>query len=167
MNLLQIAGHLAADPETRFTPNGQKVTTFRTAVNGKKGGKEFTMWWRVTVWGENRLLPYLKKGSAVIVVGEMHKPEIYTDKEGRPQVSLEMTAEVVRFSPFGKGERTGEQQQQGNMGYGTNSGYNGGSTPQSYANQSATGGFESNEQPSYQSFGQFNSDFKDDEEIPF
>lgn len=161
MNLLQLAGHLAADPETRFTPNGQKVSTFRLAINGKKAGKEFTMWWRITVWGDHRLMPYLKKGSAIIVAGEMHKPEIYTDKEGRPQVSLEMTAEVIRFSPFGKGDRPGDQQ--GNAGQ---AGYQGGQTPQGAYAGAATVNLDSNE-PAYQSFNQFSSDFKDDEEIPF
>ena len=157
MNLLQLAGHLGSDPETRFTPNGQKVTTFRLAINGKKAGKEFTMWWRITVWGEHRLLPYLKKGSAVIVAGEMQKPEIYTDKEGRPQVSLEMTAEVIRFSPFGKNERSGEQAQSGANSYGSYA------TP---STQAAYAGVESGE-ASFGGFNQFGSDFKEDEEIPF
>lgn len=112
MNLLQIAGHLGKDPETRFTPSGQKVTTFSVAVNYRKGGKEeSTLWVRVTIWGErfDKLISYLKKGSAVIVVGEMHPPAVYTDKEGRPQVSVEMTADVIRFSPFGKGDREESQ----------------------------------------------------------
>ena len=57
------------------------------------------------------MMTYLKKGSAVVVVGEIGPPQIYTDREGKPQVSLEITAEIIRFSPFGKPDR-GEQQQQ-------------------------------------------------------
>jgi single-strand DNA-binding protein len=112
MNILQIAGHLARDPEKRFTASGQQVTTFTVGVNYRKGGKEeSTMWIRVTVWGDrfDKLISYLKKGSAVIVVGEMHPPAMYTDKEGRQQISLEMTADMVKFSPFGKPERSGEE----------------------------------------------------------
>lgn len=103
MNFLQIFGRLGADPETRFTSNGQKVTTFRVACNVRKGGKDETMWWRVTVWGErfDKMIAYLKKGSAVIVMGTMAKPEIYTSRDGTSQVSLEMTAETIHFSPFG------------------------------------------------------------------
>src|SRR5947207_3344753 len=102
MNFLWIAGHLGADVETRFTQSGQKIVTFRMAVNIRKGGKEDTIWWKITIWGDrfDRLLPYLKKGSGVIVAGEMSKPEIYTDKEGRPQVSMDLTAEYIRFNPF-------------------------------------------------------------------
>lgn len=144
MNIIEIFGHLGADPEVRVTPNGTKVTTLRVACNSKKSGKEETMWWRVTLWGTqfDKMMTYLKKGSAVIVVGEMTKPEIYNDKEGRPQVSLQMTAEMIRFSPFGTGR--GERSESG-------------STQQYQAKES--GG---NEFASYGATTQ-----NDDEEMPF
>lgn len=111
MIIIEIAGHLGADPEVRFTPGGQKVTTLRVATNTRKSGKDETVWWRVTIWGErfDKMMPYLKKGSAIIVIGEMSKPEIYTDKEGRPQISLDLTAEMIRFSPFGRTDRSGQE----------------------------------------------------------
>lgn len=112
MIIIEIAGHLGADPEVRYTPGGQKVTSIRVATNTRKSGKEETVWWRVTIWGDrfDKMMPYLKKGSAIIVIGEMSKPEIYTDKEGRPQVSLDITAEMIRFSPFGRTDRSGQEQ---------------------------------------------------------
>lgn len=111
MNFIHIAGHLGADPETRFTPSGKKVTTLRVATRTRKGGNDDTIWWRVTIWGDqfDKLLPYLKKGSAVIVFGEMQKPDIFTDREGKPQISLEITASSIQFSPFGKPDREGQQ----------------------------------------------------------
>lgn len=118
MNIIQIMGNLGADPETRFTPSGQKVTNLRVATTVRKGGKEVTEWYRVTLWGDrfDKMLPYLKKGSSIIVVGELNKTEIYNDREGHPQVSLEITAEFLRFSPFGKGgEKPARDQQQENM----------------------------------------------------
>lgn len=110
MQIIQIAGRLGRDVETRFTPSGQKVSTMTVAVNIRKAGKEETVWWRVTLWGDrfDKLMPYLTKGHAVIVVGEVGKPEIWTDKDGRPQVSLEITGEIVRFSPFGNPDRKPE-----------------------------------------------------------
>lgn len=113
MNLLQIAGHLGADPEERFTSGGQKVTNLRLATQSRKGGQDVTMWWRVTVWGDrfDKMMPHLKKGSPLIVVGEMTKPEIYTDKEGKPQASLEMVADMIRFSPFGRASGDKDQAQ--------------------------------------------------------
>lgn len=107
-----IAGHIGKDPETRFTSSGQKVTSFSVATNQRKGKEDVTVWVRVTVWGDrfDKLLPYLKKGSGVVVSGRMNPPSSYTDKEGRTQISLEMTAEMIEFSPFGKTDRPGEGQ---------------------------------------------------------
>lgn len=110
MNTITVIGHLGADPVTRFTASGQKVTTFNVATNARKGGNDVTIWFRITVWGDrfDKMISYLKKGSAIIVIGELQKPEIWTDKEGRPQITLEVTAEMLRFSPLGK-ERQGQE----------------------------------------------------------
>jgi single-strand DNA-binding protein len=116
MNFLNLAGHLGADPETRFTSNGKKVTTLRLATRSRRGkNNDETIWWRVTVWGEtyDAMLPHLKKGSAIMVCGEMHKPEIFTDRDGKPQVSMEITASYIQFSPFGK--PAGTQQASGSQ----------------------------------------------------
>ena len=106
MNFIHIAGHLGADPEVRFTSTGKKVTTLKVATKGRKGknGEDQTIWWRVTIWGEqfDKMIPFFKKGSAVMVYGDVHKPEIFTDREGKPQVSLDITAVHIEFSPFGK-----------------------------------------------------------------
>ncbi len=110
MNIIHIAGRLGADPEVRFTSNGQKVTTFRVATNSRKSGKDETIWWRVTVWGDQneKMISFLKKGSAVIIVGEFHKPEIFTDRDGKAQISMSMTASNVMFSPFGRSDKQAE-----------------------------------------------------------
>jgi len=104
MNFIQIAGHLGADPEERFTQGGKKVTTMRVATKSRKGGQDVTIWWRVTIWDDQfkNMLPHLKKGSALMAFGEVQKPEIYNDREGKPQISLELTAVHLQFSPFGK-----------------------------------------------------------------
>lgn len=115
MNQTTIAGHLGADPEVRFTSSGQKVTTLRVAARARRSGKDETIWWKVTIWGEqfDKMIPYLKKGSPVIVVGEMNKPEIFTDREGRPQVSMSITASDLLFSPFGRPDQPGGEMRQG------------------------------------------------------
>lgn len=142
MIVVQIAGRLGKDAETRFTPSGQKVTTLTLATNIRKGKEDVTVWWRVTIWGDryDKMAPYFKKGTALIVIGDMHKPEIWTDKEGRPQVSMDMTAEIVRFSPFGgSGERTQEGANAGNQ-----------ASPSGYAaSNNNTGYAASNNSPGY------------------
>lgn len=113
MNFIHIAGNLGADPEVRFTSSGKKVTTFKVATRSRRGknNEDVTIWWRVTVWGDqyDKMISFLKKGSAVVVYGDLHKPEIFTDREGKPQVSLEITAAHLEFSPFGKPSGGGSQ----------------------------------------------------------
>ena len=110
MNHILIAGHLGADPEVRFTSGGQKVTTLRVACNSRRGGKDETTWYRVTIWGEqfDKMISYLKKGSPVMAAGELSKPEIYNDKEGKPQLSLNVVASNLMFSPFGRADKDGQ-----------------------------------------------------------
>jgi len=129
MNQAMIAGHLGADPEVRFTSSGQKVTTLRVAARVRRGGKDETIWWRVSVWGEqfDKMIPYFKKGSPIIVFGELNKPEIFTDRDGRPQISMSMTALSLSFSPFGRPE-----------GSGSGSGHEGGEPAPSYAGAAAS-----------------------------
>lgn len=118
MFIVQIAGHLGKDPETRFTPSGQKVTSFNVATNHRKGKEDVTVWVRVTVWGDrlDKVLSYLKKGSGVIVIGKMNPPSSYVDKEGKTQFALEVTAEMIEFNPFGKGDRSQEGTANGDVG---------------------------------------------------
>lgn len=142
MIVVQIAGRLGKDAESRFTPSGQKVTTLTLAASVRKAGKEETVWWRVTIWGEryDKMVPYFKKGSALIVIGEMNKPEIWTDKEGRPQISLEITAEIVRFNPFGSSgsERSPQEAGTGIAGQASHTGYNSDSADFAASTQAGT-----------------------------
>lgn len=106
MNLVEIAGNLGADAEERFTSGGKRVITLRVATKIRQGKEDVTLWWRVSIWGDryDKMLPYFKKGTGLIIIGDMGKPETYVDKEGKTQVSLSMTAEIIKFSPFGKGK---------------------------------------------------------------
>lgn len=120
MNQITMAGHLGSDPEVRFTSSGQKVTTLRVAARSRRGSNgDDTIWWRVTIWGEqfDKMIPYFKKGSPVVVFGELNKPEIFTDREGRPQISMNITAQNLSFSPFGRPDK---QQQVQNPSQGQN-----------------------------------------------
>lgn len=110
MILVEIAGFLGADPEERFTANGKRVISLRVATRVRHNGQDETVWWRVNIWGDrfDKMLPHLKKGSPVIVIGEMSKPETYTSRDGVMQVSLSMNAEMIKFSPFGKPDRPAE-----------------------------------------------------------
>lgn len=53
---ITIVGRLGRDPEMRYAPSGDAVTSFSVAVNDnyKKDDQkvERTIWFRVTVWGK-------------------------------------------------------------------------------------------------------------------
>lgn len=115
MNMIHLMGRLGAKPEKRVTPNGNKLTSFTLACNTRRGGKEETMWYKVTVWTSDfdKIIEYFDKGTAVVVVGELGKPETYTNKEGVTQISLPVTARYLGFSPYGRDERESNN----SMGY--------------------------------------------------
>jgi len=106
MNFVMVMGHLGGDPEERVTSGGQKVTTFNIASNTWRNGQDQTDWYRISIWGDSsiRILPHLKKGSGVIVTGTLHT-EIYTNRDGVPQISRNVTAEGIRFMPGGRSDR--------------------------------------------------------------
>ncbi|NMB55171.1 MAG: single-stranded DNA-binding protein [Leptolinea sp.] len=105
-----IAGNLGKDPEMRYTPSGQAVTSFNVATNRNytdANGQQVkeTIWFRVSVWGKQAESThnYLKKGSKVIVEGRLIAdpatggPRIYKRSDGSSGASFEITASNVRF----------------------------------------------------------------------
>lgn len=112
---ITLVGNLGSEPESRYLPAGDMVTTFSVAVNktwkdasGQTQSK--ATWFRVSAWrklGETAS-QYLKKGMKVLIVGEMQPARAYTDKNGQPAAQLELTADTIRFLDS-KGENGGEQ----------------------------------------------------------
>jgi single-strand DNA-binding protein len=110
---LIIIGNLGSNPEMRFTPNGDPVTTFSVATSRKYGEKDETTWFRVSVWGKQAesCNQYLHKGSKVLVEGRLKSnadgnPRVYERKDGTWSASYEITAESVRFlTPKGEDTR--------------------------------------------------------------
>lgn len=113
MNIMQIFGFVGKDVEKKLMPNGGVLYTLNVGVKSKKNKEEVTYWYRVNMWGETRwekLTPHLKKGSSVIVMGEFF-PSQYNNKDGEVVMNLEINAESIRFSPFGKAENKDGQPQ--------------------------------------------------------
>jgi single-strand DNA-binding protein len=105
-----LAGNLGRDPEMRYAPNGNPVTTFSVATNRQytnNNGENIkeTIWFRVSVWGKmaETCNQYLKKGSKVLVEGRLTAdpvsggPRIWQSKDGQSRASFEVTAQTVRF----------------------------------------------------------------------
>jgi single-strand DNA-binding protein len=111
-------GNLGREPEMRYTPNGQAVTSFSVATsrqytsNNGQTVKE-TIWFRVSAWGKQAetCSQYLHKGSKVLVEGRLSPdgntggPKTFTRKDGSVGASYDVTASTVRFlTPRGEGE---------------------------------------------------------------
>ena len=107
---LILVGNVGRDPEMRYTPSGQPVTSFSVATNRQytnnngESVKE-TVWFRVSAWGKTGEVcnQYLKKGSKVLVEGRLTAdpatggPRIWTGQDGSTRASFEITAQAVRF----------------------------------------------------------------------
>lgn len=107
---LIIVGNLGKDPEQRFTPSGQAVTSFNVATNRSyidNNGQQVkeTTWFRVSVWGKQSESCHnnLKAGSKVLVEGRLicdpatGGPRVYKKSDGSSGASFEVTASTVRF----------------------------------------------------------------------
>lgn len=110
VNKVILIGNLGADPELRYTPNGNRpVCSLRIATSevfkDKAGQKqEQTEWHRVTVWGDQaeNCNKYLAKGRSVYVEGRL-QTRSWDDKEGNKRYSTEVVAERVKFLGGGTG----------------------------------------------------------------
>jgi single-strand DNA-binding protein len=99
-----IVGNVGSDTDMRYTPSGDAVTTFSVAVNkswnDNSGTRQTkTTWYRVTTWRKLAEVVgmHVRKGSKVMVVGEMQPARAYLDRNGQAAASLELTANTVRF----------------------------------------------------------------------
>ncbi len=113
-----VVGRLGRDPEMRYSPSGDAVTSFNIATDRQytdsSGQRQKdTIWFRVSVWGKQAesCNTYLKKGKMVLVEGRLQAdpqsggPRLYKRQDGSQGASFEITANTVRLlSPRGEGE---------------------------------------------------------------
>lgn len=111
-----LIGNLGNDPESRKTPNGATVTSFRLAVNkqwasadGEK--REKVTWFKVTAWQKTAEIAanYLSKGRQVMVIGEVEEASTYTNKAGEAAATIEITAKEIKFLGGGQQDDGGPQ----------------------------------------------------------
>jgi single-strand DNA-binding protein len=118
---LIIVGNVGRDPEMRYTPSGQAVTSFSVASNRRytsSNGEQVneTIWFRVSAWGKQAEIcnQFLKKGSRVLIEGRLTPdkasggPRIWQKQDGTSAASFEVTAQTVRFlTTRGESEASG------------------------------------------------------------
>lgn len=103
LNKIMIIGNVGRDPEMRYTPSGNPVTSFSVATNrfynspeGEK--KKETEWFNIVTW--NKLAEtcnqYLTKGKQVYVEGRL-QTRTWEGQDGQKRTSVEIVASTVKF----------------------------------------------------------------------
>jgi len=106
LNKVFLIGNLTADPETRNTPSGTTVCTFRMATNriwnDKKSGErqQETEYHTVVTWGKlaDIASQYLTKGKMVFVEGRIHTRN-WEDSSGNKHYKTEIIAQNLQLGP--------------------------------------------------------------------
>ncbi len=114
VNKVILIGRLGADPEVRYTADGQPVASFRIATSGrwtdKNGNKqERTEWHRIVAFGKlaETCGEYLSKGRQVYIEGRL-QTRSYEDREGVKRYVTEIVAQSMQMlgpRPDGAGAR--------------------------------------------------------------
>ena len=103
LNKVMIIGNVGTDPEMRFTPSGNPVTTFRIATSrtfttSEGERKQETEWFTVVTW--NKLAEscnqFLSKGRRAYVEGKL-RTRTWDGKDGQKRTSVEIVADRVLF----------------------------------------------------------------------
>ena len=99
LNKVMFTGRLGMDPETRYTPQGSAITTFRVASNrrwrtAEGEDREEVEWFRVVAW--NKLgeicAQYLQKGSRVYIEGRLQTRSWDDQATGQKRFMTEVIA---------------------------------------------------------------------------
>jgi len=117
MHKITIIGHLGRDPEMRYTPEGQQVTTFSVASSRKyktAAGeqREETEWFNVSAWGKLAEIcnQYLGVGKQVYVEGRL-KTRTYQTQNGETRFSIDVTCNEIQFLGGGQGQPAAEDRE--------------------------------------------------------
>ena len=130
LNKVMIIGNLGSEPEMRFTPNGNPVTSFRIATNrmyttpdGER--KQETEWFSVVVWGKlaEQCNQFLTKGRLVYAEGRL-STRSWEGQDGQKRYRTEVVANQVSFldRQGGGGAPSAENREEGGSGGGATNG---------------------------------------------
>ncbi|MDO8473758.1 MAG: single-stranded DNA-binding protein [Dehalococcoidia bacterium] len=104
LNKVMLIGNVGAEPEMRFTPNGNPVTSFRIATNRflppAEGveRKQETEWFSIVTWNKlaENCNQFLTKGQKVYVEGRLHTRS-WDGADGQKRYKTEVIANSVLF----------------------------------------------------------------------
>lgn len=118
LNKIMVIGNLGTDPEMRYTPSGQPVTSFRLAttrvynVDGER--RQETEWFTVVAWARlaEQANQFLAKGRRAYVEGRL-RSRSWEGRDGQTRFVNEIIASQILFldqpseTPAASGEGAG------------------------------------------------------------
>lgn len=112
MQQVTLLGNIGKDAEERQTKTGKRLISFSLAVTVRKN---VTVWYDITIWEERiklyeSIIPYLKKGSRIILGGVLQAPEIYQSRDGQTKVRMRCEPLFINFVGAPKQESTDNQE---------------------------------------------------------
>jgi single-strand DNA-binding protein len=116
LNKVMLTGHLGADPEMRYTPQGSAVTTFRVAANRSWKSADGTQhddteWFRIVAWDKLAEVcnQYLAKGTRVYVEGRLQTRKWQDKETGQDRYITEVVAsDMIMLSSRQDRQPTGD-----------------------------------------------------------
>jgi single-strand DNA-binding protein len=103
LNRIMLIGNVGTDPEMRFTPSGNPVTSFRVATSrvyttSEGERRQETEWFTVVAWKKQAesCNQFLSKGQRVYVEGSL-RTRSWEGRDGQKRVTVEVIANRVLF----------------------------------------------------------------------
>lgn len=149
-NKMTAIGNVGSDPEMRYTPSGNAVTSFNLATNrtyNTRDGERHveTEWFTVTAWSRlaETCNQFVVKGMRVYVEGRL-KSNSWVANDGQTRFRNEIVAQEVKFL---NRPQQGGSSEYGGYGDGPQGGYGGGN-PGGYGGGGGYGGDAPPDDPS-------------------
>jgi single-strand DNA-binding protein len=103
LNRVMLIGNVGTDPEMRFTPGGNPVTSFRVATSrvyttSEGERRQETEWFTVVAWKKQAesCNQFLTKGQRVYVEGSL-RTRSWEGRDGQKRLTVEVIANRVLF----------------------------------------------------------------------
>lgn len=113
INSVTFSGNLGKDAEVKFTPNGKQVGKFSLAVTNRENVNgewtDKTMWLNVDVWGKEKTVEKLKKGTRVVVAGSLKCREFDGDDGSKKQFWTITADQIEIISSGGRRQESGDE----------------------------------------------------------
>ena len=147
MHKIIIIGHLGRDPEMRYTPSGDSITSFSVASSRRyrtSSGeqREETMWFNISAWGRmaETCNQYLTKGRQVYLEGTLIT-RVFTGNDGQARIANDVRLLDVQFLSQGGAGAEGDRSPYGGGAGGDEMDEYGGSSGSYGGGRSSGGGY--------------------------